>query len=128
MREKISLLKTVSILMILLGVYALVAELFDISNWEQGFRHVSSIAASAACIITGFFGVLSKSMKKILITGILLLIATIFDVVVGIGFFGMSIFHLTLFVWPILYLWGWYISNGKISKLPLNEPHPPKKV
>jgi len=45
--------------------------------------------------------------------GILLSLVTIIDVVIGIGFYGMSIFHLTLFVWPILYLWGWYITSRK---------------
>ena len=123
---KISLLKIVSILMILLGAYALVVEILDISNWEYGFRHVSSLAASIACIIAGFLGVFSKSMKSILIMGIILLSATIFDIVVGIGFFEMGIFHLTLFVWPILYLLGWYISSRKISKLSYKESQLPK--
>ncbi|MCL2564247.1 MAG: hypothetical protein FWE24_00345 [Defluviitaleaceae bacterium] len=122
MRGKISLLKIVSIPMILLGVYAFAVEILAISSLEQGFRHVSSITASVACITAGFFGILSKSMKNILIIGILLLIATIFDIVVGIGFFGMGIFHLTLFVWPILYLWGWHISNRKMSKPQCNDP------
>jgi len=122
MKGKISLLKIVSIPMILLGAYAFVVEMLDISSLEQGFRHVSSITASVACITAGFFGILSKSVKNILIMGILLLMATIFDIVVGIGFFEMGAFHLTLFVWPILYLWGWHISNRKISKLQYSDP------
>ena len=111
MSRKSKLLKVVSIAMILLGTFALAVDLLDISNPEQDLRIISSIAASVACITAGFFGFLSKSKKNILIVGILLSIITAIDVVVGIGFFGMSIFHLTLFIWPILYLWGWNKSR-----------------
>jgi len=86
----------------------LVVDLLDISNPDQNLRIISSIAASVICIIAGFFGVLCKSRKSILIIGILLLLITIIDVVAGVEFFDMGLFHLTLFVWPILYLWGWY--------------------
>jgi len=113
MKKKISLLKVISIAMIILGAFALVTDLLDISNPEQGLRIISSIAASAICIVAGFFGILCKSMRTILLMGILLSLITIIDVVVGIGFYGMGIFHLTLFVWPILYIWGWHISNRK---------------
>ena len=107
------LLIVISIVMIILGGYALVIDLLDISNPEQGLRIISSLAASAICVIAGFFGILSKSRKRILIVGILLLLVTIIDVVVGIGFFGMGLFHLSLFIWPILYLLGWHISSRK---------------
>ena len=64
MKKKISLLKIISIAMIILGAFALAADLLDV--------------------------------------------VTIIDIIVGIGFYGMGIFHLTLFVWPVLYLLGWY--------------------
>ena len=113
MKKKISLLNVISIAMVIIGAFALVTDLLDISSPEQGLRIISSIAASAACIVAGFYGILCKSMKTILLMGILLSLITIIDVVVGIGFYGMGIFHLTLFVWPILYIWGWHISNRK---------------
>ena len=106
------LLIVISIVMIILGGYALV-DLLDISDSEQGFRVISSLAASAICVIAGLFGILSKSRKRILIIGILLSVVTIIDVVVGIGFFDMSLFHLSLFIWPILFLLGWHISSRK---------------
>ncbi|MCL2574470.1 MAG: hypothetical protein FWE34_07970 [Defluviitaleaceae bacterium] len=113
MKKKISLLKIISVVMIILGTSALVTDLLDISNPEQGLRIISSIAASAICVAAGFFGVLCKSMKTILLMGILLSLITIIDVAVSIGFYGMSLFHLVLFVWPMLYLWGLHISNSK---------------
>jgi len=113
MRGRNMLLIAVSIVMIILGAFALVVDLIDISNPEQGLRIISSITVSAVCVIAGFFGVFSKSKKRILIMGILLLLATTIDVVVGVGFFGMGLFHLTLFIFPILYLLGWHISDRK---------------
>ncbi|MCL2753995.1 MAG: hypothetical protein FWE44_07605 [Defluviitaleaceae bacterium] len=113
MRGRNLLLIVTSIVMILLGGYALVVDLLDISNPEQGFRIISSLAASAICVFAGFFGVLSKSKKGILIVGILLSLVTIIDVVIGIGFFDMGLFHLTLLIWPVLYLLGWHVSDRK---------------
>ena len=113
MRHGSKLLKIVSIVMILLGTFALVADLLDISNPEQGLRIISSIAASAICVVAGLFGVLCKTKKHILIMGILLLLVTMIDVVVGVGFFDMGLFHFTLFVWPLLYLFGWYRMNDE---------------
>jgi len=111
MRGRNLLLIVTSVVMILLGGYALMIDLLDISNTEQGLRIISSLAASAICVIAGLFGILSKSRKRILIVGILLSFITLIDVVIGIGFFDMSLFHLTLFIWPILYLSGLYISK-----------------
>jgi len=111
MKNRNTLLIGVSIVMILLGTFALIADILDILNPEQGIRIISSMAASIICIVAGFFGILSKSRKNILIVSVLLLLITTIDVVVGTGFFDMSLFHLTLFAWPILYFLGWKISN-----------------
>ena len=113
MRHGSKLLKIVSIAMILLGTFALVVDLLDVSNPEQGLRIISSIAASAICIVAGFFGVLGKTKKHILMVGILLLLVTTIDVVVGVGFFDMGLFHFTLFAWPVLYLFGWHRMREK---------------
>ncbi|MCL2572129.1 MAG: hypothetical protein FWE11_06965 [Defluviitaleaceae bacterium] len=113
MKGKNLLLIVTSVAMIILGGYALVIDLLDFAATEQSLRIISSLAASASCVVAGFFGILSISRKRILHVGILLLLITIIDVVVGVGFFDMSLFHLTLFIWPILYLLGWRISDRK---------------
>lgn len=111
MSNRSKLLIVISIAMILLGAVALTTDLIDLSNAPQSFRIVSSIAASVVCIISGFYGIFCKSRKTILMMGILLLFITTIDVVVGVGFFDMGLFHFTLLVWPCLYLWGWYRSK-----------------
>jgi len=111
MSHRSRVLIIVSVAMILLGTYALVEDVRDLLDSDQGFRIVSSIAASASCVIAGFGGIFYHSKKRILGVGMLLLLVTTIDVIVGIVLFDMSLFHLTLFIWPILYLWGWHCSK-----------------
>ncbi|MCL2575192.1 MAG: hypothetical protein FWE33_02050 [Defluviitaleaceae bacterium] len=111
MKRKNVLFIAISIVMVAFGGFALAVDLLNITSSDYGLRIISSISTSTAFIIAGIFGIFSKSRKTILIMVILLSSISIVDVVIGIGFFDMGLFHLTLFIWPILYLLGWRISN-----------------
>ncbi|MCL2620513.1 MAG: hypothetical protein FWD97_06245 [Defluviitaleaceae bacterium] len=116
MKGKNKFLLILSLVMIAFGGFALVVDLLEISNPDQNLRIISSISASSIFIVAGLWGIFSKSSKNIFIVGILLLLITTIDVVIGIGFFGMGIFHLTLFIWPLLYFGGWAVSKSSALK------------
>ena len=56
-------------------------------------------------------GVAYKSRKIVLIIGIILAAYYVFNIIYAAMTTGFSAFSLVGLIWPLLYLWGWYLSE-----------------
>lgn len=126
MKKPSTLLKVVSIIMIVFGALGLLSSiaLFSMSSAMAPYYEAMGVAApstlskvlalvgSIVMIAAGIIGVAYKSRQLVLIIGISLIVVhvvSIIDTTVTTGLF--SPFTLISLVLPILYMWGWYQSN-----------------
>jgi hypothetical protein len=125
MKKRSTLLKVMSIILIVLGSISLISSILSItmkSVIEQSYStmgialpttltYVLMFAGSLILIVSGIMGVAYKSRNSVLIMGIILAAYYIFDIAYAIVTTGFSAFSLIGLIWPLLYLWGWYQSN-----------------
>lgn len=133
MKKPSTLLKVVSIIMIVFGALGLLSSiaLFSMSSAMAPYYEAMGVAApstlskvlalvgSIVMIAAGIIGVAYKSRQLVLIIGISLIVVHVVSIVVHVvsiidttvttGLF--SPFTLISLVLPILYMWGWYQSN-----------------
>lgn len=126
MKKPSTLLKVVSIIMIVFGALGLLSSiaLFSTSSAMAPYYEAMGVAApstlskvlalvgSIVMIAAGIIGVAYKSRQLVLIIGISLIVVhvvSIIDTTVTTGMFAP--FTLIGLVLPILYMWGWYQSN-----------------
>lgn len=128
-----TLLKVVSILLIIFGALGLLVSVLGIfgasfiSNTTdpaitQNMKDVVSdaytpltIALSLGggifCILSGILGLIGKSFKAALIAMVLYIIIEIVNIANAIPVSGFSVINLISFILPILFLWGLYQSK-----------------
>lgn len=125
MKKRSTLLKVMSIILIILGVFSLISSIISVtmkSVIEQSyatlglaspttFYYILIFAGSIILLISGIMGVAYKSRKAVLIMGIILAVYYILDIVYTAVTTGFSALGLIGLLWPLLYLWGWYQSN-----------------
>ncbi|MGC4020293.1 MAG: hypothetical protein QM793_14410 [Muricomes sp.] len=125
MKKRSTLLKVISIILIVLGAISLISSIIAVASRgivadtyatmgiaaPTTFTYVQMFIAAAILLISGIVGVSYKSRQLVLIMGVLLLVYYIANIVyttVTAAFAPLGLINLLL---PLLYLWGWYQSN-----------------
>lgn len=125
MKKRSTLLKVLSIILIVFGALSCFGSIINIamrSSIEQmyatmglatptTFTYVLMVVGSLILLISGIVGVMYKSKQSVLIMGIILAIYYVADIIMAIVTSGFSALSLISLIWPLLYLWGWYQSN-----------------
>lgn len=125
MKKKSKLLHVMSIILIVFGALGLLSniallamsETFAQTYADLGmqlpsvFQTTLSWADSIFTLIAGIIGVAYKSKKSVLIMGLLITAICIISTVSATMTGGFSALNFVGFIFPILYLWGWYQSN-----------------
>ncbi len=131
MKKQSKLLKVVSILLIIFGVLGLIGNLLSIfligplmdtpeiaavyeaAGIQQpgALYYVFSVLTSLVEITSGIVGVMYRSKKSVLITGIIWTVVVVIGMIWGIVLTGFTPFSFLSLFFPVLYLWGWYQSN-----------------
>lgn len=125
MKKRSTLLKVMSIILIVLGVLSLLGSIFMLamrSSIEQMYAtmglavpstisYVISLVGSIIFLVSGIIGIMYKSKKSVLVMGILLAIYYAADMILAVVSGNFTAFSLFALIWPLLYLWGWYQSN-----------------
>ena len=125
MKRKSKLLNVVSIIIIvlsalgLLGTLATIAmsgmlepyyEAYGITPSAAG-NYVFSLVLTVIELAAGIMGVMYRSKKSVLIIGVIYCIGVLANIAIStvtMGFMFTYVFNLIL---PILYMWGWYLSD-----------------
>lgn len=125
MKKQSKLLKVFSIILIVIGAISLLSGVFAIAmkstmdaTYEAmgivpptTFSYVYSIIGGLIILAAGIIGVAYKSRKIVLIIGIILAAYYVFNIIYAAVTTGFSAFSLVGLIWPLLYLWGWYLSE-----------------
>ncbi|HIU75261.1 MAG TPA: hypothetical protein IAC62_05225 [Candidatus Pelethocola excrementipullorum] len=128
-----SLLKVVSILLIIFGALGLLISVLGVfgasfinnttdpaitQNMKDAITDAYtpltialSLGGGIFCILSGIFGLIGKSFKAALIVMVLYIVIEIVNIAMAIPVSGFSIINLITFILPILYLWGLYQSK-----------------
>ena len=123
-----TLLKVISIIMIVLGIlsaiitaisFPLLSAVQDVPGVDPALIEQSlsplSIAMSVVSVIAmlaaGIFGVRGKNFKGALISMVIYLIISVISTIQAIMTTGFTFFLVTNYILPILYLWGLYQSK-----------------
>ena len=125
MKRKSKLLNVVSIIIIvfsalsLLGTLALIAMSGMLEPYLEAYGaaplsavdYVFSLVLTVIELAAGIMGVMYRSKKSVLIIGVIYCISILANIAIStvtVGFMFTYVFNLIL---PILYLWGWYLSE-----------------
>ena len=108
MEYRSKLLKVVSILMIIFGAFGLIHDVFVLQNIQLDFVFLISMMLYAICMVAGFYGILGKSKKIILILGILLCLVVMLEAMTDEITDAVSF---VLLILPLMYLLGWHKSR-----------------
>ena len=125
MKRKSKLLNVVSIIIIvfsalnLLSTLALIAMSGMLEPYLEAYGaaplsavdYVFSLVLTVIELAAGIMGVMYRSKKSVLIIGVIYCISILANIsisTVTVGFMFTYVFNLIL---PILYLWGWYLSE-----------------
>ena len=125
MKRKSKLLNVVSIIIIvfsalsLLGTLALTAMSGMLEPYLEAYGaaplsavdYVFSLVLTVIELAAGIMGVMYRSKKSVLIIGVIYCISILANIAIStvtVGFMFTYVFNLIL---PILYLWGWYLSE-----------------
>ena len=125
MQKRSKLLKVISIILIVIGALSLLSGIAAIAmsstmaaTYEaMGIQapttsgYIITIVCSLIIIVSGIIGVASKSKAVVLIMGIILAAYYVINIIIAIMTTGFSAFSLVGLIWPLLYLWGWYLSE-----------------
>ncbi len=125
MKRKSKLLNVVSIIIIvfsalnLLSTLALIAMSGMLEPYLEAYGaaplsavdYVFSLVLTVIELAAGIMGVMYRSKKSVLIIGVIYCISILANIAIStvtVGFMFTYVFNLIL---PILYLWGWYLSE-----------------
>lgn len=125
MKKKGKLLHVISIILIVFGVLGVLSNILLLALSSSlaetyasmgialpgVFETALSWAYSIFMLIAGIVGVAYKSRKLVLIMGIIITATCIISMISTTMASGFSALSLISFIWPLLYLWGWYQSN-----------------
>lgn len=125
MKRKSRLLNVVSIIIIvfsalnLLSTLALIAMSGMLEPYLEAYGaaplsavdYVFSLVLTVIELAAGIMGVMYRSKKSVLIIGVIYCISILANIAIStvtVGFMFTYVFNLIL---PILYMWGWYLSE-----------------
>lgn len=125
MKRKSKLLNVVSIIIIvfsalnLLSTLALIAMSGMLEPYLEAYGaaplsagdYVFSLVLIVIELAAGIMGVMYRSKKSVLIIGVIYCVGVLANIVIStitMGFMFTYVFNLIL---PILYMWGWYLSE-----------------
>ena len=125
MKRKSKLLNVVSIIIIvvsalnLLSTLALIAMSGMLEPYLEAYGaaplsavdYVFSLVLTVIELAAGIMGVMYRSKKSVLIIGVIYCISILANIAIStvtVGFMFTYVFNLIL---PILYMWGWYLSE-----------------
>lgn len=125
MKRKSKLLNVVSIIIIvfsalgLLSTLALIAMSGMLEPYLEAYGaaplsagdYVFSLLLTVIQLAAGIMGVMYRSKKSVLIIGVIYCISILANIAIStvtMGFMFTYVFNLIL---PILYMWGWYLSE-----------------
>ena len=125
MKRKSRLLNVVSIIIIvfsalvLLSTLALIAMSGMLEPYLEAYGaaplsavdYVFSLVLTVIELAAGIMGVMYRSKKSVLIIGVIYCVGVLANIVIStitMGFMFTYVFNLIL---PILYMWGWYLSD-----------------
>lgn len=125
MKKRSTLLKVISIILIVIGAFSIFGSIINIamrSVMEQTyaamgiaapttFSYVLMVVGAIILLVSGIVGVVYKSKQSVLIVGIILFAYYAVSIISNIVTVGFSALNLLSLIWPLLYLWGWYQSN-----------------
>lgn len=125
MKKRSTLLKVISILMIIGGVIGCIsgiATFFMKDSLAEGYAllgmeapgtgyYVFSILSSIVELAAGVMGVMYRSRQSVLVIGGIWTVFVIIGMVYSAMITGFAPTVLLSLLFPILYLWGWYQSN-----------------
>lgn len=125
MKKRSTLLKVMSIILIVLGGLSLLGGIFSIATKDMvkatyeamgmpvptTFTYVLTLVSGIIVLVAGILGLIYKSKQSVLIMGIILLVYYVGDFIYSVTLTSFSAIGLVSFIIPILYLWGWYQSN-----------------
>ncbi|TCS81741.1 hypothetical protein [Muricomes intestini] len=126
MKKRSTLLKVLSIILIVLGAFSLISSIIAVAAGRMvpeetyaslgvaaptTFSYILSFVGSFIFLISGIMGIVYKSKQSVLIMGILLAVYYIFNIIYSATIASFSALSLIDLIFPILYLWGWYQSN-----------------
>lgn len=122
MKTQSKLLKVISIIMIVLGILGILSNvglmvlgnsLYEAAGIDapSGATYVITLLVAVAELIAGILGVQYKNRQNVLIIGIVWVVLLVISTVMTGMNSGFNAMMITSYIFPILYLWGWYQSN-----------------
>ena len=125
MKQKSTMLKVISILLIIFGGLSLISGIYSIVMRgviektaaslgiaiPSTLSYVLTLVGAFVFLAAGIIGTLYKSKQSVLILGIILAVFEVFNIVYATMTAGFAPLNLIALIWPLLYLRGWYQSN-----------------
>lgn len=125
MKKRSRLLTVISILVIIGGIISLASSLVTLlipESYEQSyallgmnppslFYRIYTTAAACAALLTGITGIRYRSRKSVLIFSLIYICTTVGSIILSFTITGFSALAFIDLIIPILYLWGWYLSE-----------------
>lgn len=125
MKKRSTLLKVMSIILLVIGCLGIISSIGTLlmkdmikTTYEaMGVPAPTAVSdalgwiSAIVLLAAGIIGLMYKSKQSVLIIGIILLLSYVASFVYGIMIVGFSALSLVSFIFPLLYLWGWYQSN-----------------
>ena len=113
MKKRSTLLKVLSIILIVLGAFSLISSIIAVAAGrmvpEETYASLGVAAPTTFSYILSFVGSFIFLISGIM--GILLAVYYIFNIIYSATIASFSALSLIDLIFPILYLWGWYQSN-----------------
>ncbi len=133
MYKATTLLKVVSILLIIGGVFGVISSMASkmILEWSQqvsgmdlgvevtALDMVLGVISSAVSLVAGVLALMSKQYKTALILMAVYVAYLVYNLIVSVQMIGFNALSMVSFIIPALYFWGLYTS--KIDELEENE-------
>lgn len=122
MKKRSTLLKVISVLLIIFGVISLIGDIALIAVGDKlaSLAQTESVATGSlvmgiigavAEIVAGVVGLQYKSRQNVLIWGCVILVLALINMVMTVVSDGFSASSILGLVIPLLFLWGGYQSN-----------------
>lgn len=125
MKKRSKLLTVISILVIIGGAISLISALITLfmpQIYEQSYSllgmeppsflyRIYTTLSACICIAVGIIGIRCRSRKSVLIGGIIYIGLSVINVLYSFTITGFSALAFIDFIIPVLYLWGWYLSE-----------------
>lgn len=125
-QKRSTLLKVMSIIVIVLGAFSLLSLIASLAMKDMlatTYESMGMTMPSATSLLVtmlpaiiiylaaGIIGLMYKSKKSVMIMGVILAVYYVISLIYSIISTGFTFMSLIELIIPLLYLWGWYQSN-----------------